>query len=92
MLVIPPPSDLNIQSSISVRSGLAQPATKTEWYTNGEMITGSTGMLRKNQNDNSLKFIHLSKSISGVFQIFYRNGDLTTVRNMNIFVTAGPGK
>ena len=89
--MIPPPNDWDVLSPSALSSGYAQHATNIEWYTNGEMVTGSTGMIRK-KPDNKLYFLHLSRSLGGVYQIFYSNGDLTTVSSLNIFATAGPGK
>lgn len=86
-VTFPPPNDINVLSSIPISVGGAENYTVAEWYTNAELITGSTSMMRKNRNSH-LQFTHLSQSLSGVYQIFYKNGDLTTVRNINIFAQA----
>ena len=90
MVQLPPPADLNIQIPYKLSSGIAINFDIIEWHTNAELITGSTSMMRR--NGNFLQFIHLSKSLSGVYQIFYKNGDLATVRSTNIYVTAERGK
>ena len=90
-MVVPVPNDMDVNIPTAVSSGFASHATKIEWYTDGELITGSTSMLKK-RSDNKLQFVHLSHSLSGVYQIFYINGDLVTVKDVNIFVTTGPGK
>lgn len=84
------PNDIDIQTTIPVSPGLASFSERVEWYTNGERITGSTNMVKQNA-DNKLKIVHLSKSLSGIYQIYHINGDLVTSQEVNVFVTAGTG-